>query len=235
METYKIGNKVKCIIRSFSPGKIGAEEMIYSNQPYTILDGASAELHFKDVSRTAKDDTQRLMFHNMSMVDTITISNIQLTNKIMNLIFPKSETKLAHVAENYNSDEYNQIFLNHSGPIYQVFVYNNKGELEKDSCQGQWDAARPISVEKSDSNYLIVYSFEKEVAFNLNNFNNIYLTVDLEIQGNTDDSLNKMWIHLDKCGLHVDKNMYFNQNSNAVDLVFEIISDRDTENYITVK
>ena len=29
--------------------------------------------------------------------------------------------------------------------------------------------------------------------------------------------------------------MYFSQNSNAADLIFDIINDATTENYITVK
>ena len=37
MKTYKIGNKVKCIIRSYSSGYIGETRMEYDNQPYTVL------------------------------------------------------------------------------------------------------------------------------------------------------------------------------------------------------
>ena len=235
METYKIGNKVTCIVRAYSAGKIGDEVITYDNQPYTILRGTSADLRFKEVSHTAKDDVSRVLTHNMNIVDSITLSNIELTTKIMNLIFSKSETKLAHAVENHDSDDNNNIFVNYSGTICQVFVYNNDGELEVESCLGEHNAAEPLQVQKANSNYLVVYSYEKECAYNLNNLNNIYLTLDLEIQGNTDDNYSKMWIHLDKCGLRVDKNMYFSQNSNAADLIFDIINDRTTENYITVK
>ena len=235
METYKIGNKVTCIVRAYSAGKIGDEVITYDNQPYTILRGTSADLRFKDVSRTARDDINRVLSHNISIVDSITLSNIELTTKIMNLIFPKSKTKLAHVVENQDSDENKRILLNNATPVYQVFVYDNDGVLETESCLGEHDAALALSVKKANSNYLIVYSYEKECAYDLNNLNNIYLTLDLEIQGNTDDNFSKMWIHLDKCGLRVDKNMYFSQNSNAADLIFDIINDATTENYITVK
>lgn len=235
METYKIGNKVTCIVRAHSAGKIGDEVITYDNQPYTILRGTSADLRFKDVSRTARDDINRILSHNMSIVDSITLSNIELTTKIMNLIFPKSKTKLAHVVENQDSDDNKRILLNNTGPICQVFVYDNDGALEIESCLGEHNATLALPVKKANSNYLIVYSYEKECAYDLNNLNNIYLTLDLEIEGNTDDSFSKMWIHLDKCGLRVDKNMYFSQNSNAADLIFDIINDATTENYITVK
>lgn len=187
METYKIGNKVTAIIRAYSAGKIGDDLMVYDNQPYTILHGVSADLRFRDVSKTGRDAVQKVLYHNMNVLDSITVSNIELTSKIMNLIFPKSESKLAHVAENYDSDEENRIYLNYSGQVYQVFVYNQEGELEQDSCLGTYDANNPIVVQNPNSNYLIVYSYEKEVAYNLNNYNNVYLTVDLQITGNTDD------------------------------------------------
>lgn len=235
METYKIGNKVTCIIRAHTAGMIGDEKVIYDNQPYTILRGVSADLRFKDVSRAAKDSIQKVLYHNVSVLDSITVSNVELTNKIMNLIFPKSKTKLAHVAENYNSDQDGRIYLNNIGQVYQVFVYDDEGNLEQNSCLGTFNTNEPLQVQKPNSNYLIVYSFEKQVAYDLNNYSNVYLTVDLEITGNTDDERETMWIHLDKCGIHVNKNMYFSQNSNATDLVFEIISDNTTENYITVK
>lgn len=192
METYKIGNKVTCIVRAYSAGKIGDEVITYDNQPYTILRGTSADLRFKDVSRTARDDINRVLSHNISIVDSITLSNIELTTKIMNLIFPKSKTKLAHVVENQDSDENKRILLNNATPVYQVFVYDNDGVLETESCLGEHDAALALSVKKANSNYLIVYSYEKECAYDLNNLNNIYLTLDLEIQGNTDDNFSKM-------------------------------------------
>jgi hypothetical protein len=44
-----------------------------------------------------------------------------------------------------------------------------------------------------------------------------------------------MWIHIDKCGLEIDNRLYFNQRSNAVDLTFKVIADKDAENYITLK
>ena len=33
MNTYKLGNKVTCIIRAYSSGKIGDMVMDYNNQP----------------------------------------------------------------------------------------------------------------------------------------------------------------------------------------------------------
>ena len=118
-------------------------------------------------------------------------------------------------------------------PIYQVFIYDVDGNLEQ--AYGTWDANEPLVLNKANSDYLIAYSYEKEFALSLTKNKNFYLTLDLEIIGNQDDATQHMWIHIDKCGLEIDNRLYFNQRSNAVDLTFKVIADKDAENYITLK
>lgn len=233
MEAYKIGNKVNGIIRSYCAGLLGNTEMKYANQPYTVLKGVSAEISFKDVTSEAQHLRQRDLHFNHQMLDSVTISDVELTDKILNLIFSKSETKLAHVIENYMTNDNGEVFLNIMDPIYQVFIYDVDGNLEQ--AYGTWDANEPLVLNKANSDYLIAYSYEKEFALSLTKNKNFYLTLDLEIVGNQDDSTQHMWIHIDKCGLEIDNRLYFNQRSNAVDLTFKVIADKDAENYITLK
>ena len=54
MKTYKLGNKIKCIIRSFASGKIGSQEMQYGNQPYTVLKDVAASVTFESENRNPK-------------------------------------------------------------------------------------------------------------------------------------------------------------------------------------
>jgi hypothetical protein len=42
-----------------------------------------------------------------------------------------------------------------------------------------------------------------------------------------------MNVHIAKCGLKIDKDMYFNNNSNAVDLTFTVLDTAD--NYIVLQ
>lgn len=233
MEAYKIGNKVNGIIRSYCAGLLGCTEMQYANQPYTVLKGVSAEITFKNISREAQHLQQRDLHFNHQIIDTITISDVELTDKILNLIFSKSEIKLAHVIENYMTNDHGEVFLNIMDPIYQVFIYDVDGNLEQ--AYGTWDANEPLVLNKANSDYLIAYSYEKEFALSLTKNNNFYITLDLEIIGNQDDSTQRMWIHIDKCGLEIDNRLYFNQRSNAVDLTFKVIADKNAENYITLK
>ena len=86
MNTYKLGNKVTCIIRAYSNGKIGDVVMDYNNQPYTIVKSATANLSFTDIDITAKSNFTQLAYNN-SKLSQIQISDVTLNDKILNLIF----------------------------------------------------------------------------------------------------------------------------------------------------
>lgn len=234
METYKLGNKINCVVRAYAPTTIGDTVLEYANEPFTVLKGVSARINFTDNDREAASAYSRILNYNVDMVDSVEISDVELTNKIMDLIFIKSSTKLINKVENYDSDENNLIFINCSAPeIKDVFIYDNGGALE--AHYDSLNIAEALQVKKADSNYLIIYGYDSQVAYDLDRFNNIYLTLDMEVIGNVNDETSKMWLHFDKCGLTVDKNIYFSQKSNTVDLTFKVMIDNSTENYIIVK
>lgn len=231
MNTYKLGNKVTGIIRAYSSGKIGDTIIQYDNQPYTILKSISANLIFTDIDKNIKSGFVDLSYNNSKLYQ-IKLSDVSLNDKILNLIFLKSKTKLVSKVENYISDNNNKIYVNTTtDQIYQVFVYNNSGALEV--AYGTYDTNKPISVSEPNKDYLICYQYEVDKGFSLDAPENLYFTLDLIITGNIEDNTSNMNIHIEKCGLKIDKNMYFNQNANAIDLTFTVI---DTgENYITIE
>lgn len=59
------------------------------------------------------------------------------------------------------------------------------------------------------------------------------MTLDLICEGNTNENTAPTYIHIEKAGIKVDKNMYFGQNLNAVDLIFNVISTDN--NYIVLE
>ena len=129
MNTYKLGNKVTGIIRAYSNGKIGDTIIQYDNQPYTILKSISANLIFTDIDKNIKSGFVDLSYNNSKLYQ-IKLSDVSLNDKILNLIFLKSKTKLVSKVENYISDDNNKIYINSTtDQIYQVFVYNNSGAL----------------------------------------------------------------------------------------------------------
>lgn len=245
MKTYKLGNKIQCIIRSFSAGKIGDQEMIFGNQPYTVLKDVEASLNFADSTHNSKTSFVELV-HNKDSLQEITFSNVELNDKILNLIFSKNEDKPCSIMENV-STIYQQFQISTDvKKIYQVFVYNCDGELlaatgEIDLPNGSseyinfknFDYYQPTKHTALEEDVLVFYTYEGSNSFKLNNENSQYLTLDLILEGNKNDELNKSYIHINKCALKVNKNMYFNRSLNAVDLKFIVIND--DESYITLE
>ena len=245
MKTYKLGNKIKCIIRSFSAGKIGDQEMIFGNQPYTVLKDVEASLSFSDKTHSSKTSFVELA-HNKDSLQEITFSNVELNDKILNLIFSKNEDKPCSTVENVNTI-YQQFQISTDvDKVYQVFVYNCNGELlaatgEIELPNGsseyinlkEFDYYEPTKHTDLEEDILVFYTYEGNNSFKLCNESNQYLTLDLILEGNKDDELNKSYIHINKCELKVNKNMYFNRSLNAVDLKFIVIND--SESYITLE
>ena len=245
MKTYKIGNKIKCIIRSSSAGNIGNKKMEFANQPYTVLKDVEASLTFEDKSSNAKNTFNKLSYYQDSLKE-ISISNVELNDKILNLIFSKNEDKPCSNVENVNTI-YQQFQISTDvNKIYQVFVYNCDGELlaatgEIELPNGsseyinlkEFDYYEPTKHTDLEEDILVFYTYEGNNSFKLCNESNQYLTLDLILEGNKDDELNKSYIHINKCELKVNKNMYFNRSLNAVDLKFIVINDN--ESYITLE
>lgn len=228
MKTYKLGNKTKCIIRSFSAGKIGEQEMEYDNQPYTVLKDVEASLTFVDKNISSKTTFVDLSY-NIDSLQEINISNVELNDKILNLIFSKNEDKLCSTMINCVAEN-NKIYITSpTDEIYQVFIYDVDGNLEQ-----AYGVLNNMEIEvKRNEDYLVFFTYVGEKSFKINRSESLYLTLDLILEGNADDEINTSFIHINKCALKVNKNMYFNRSLNAVDLKFIVIDDN--ESYITLE
>ena len=228
MKTYKLGNKTKCIIRSFSAGTIGEQEMQYDNQPYTVLKDVEASLTFVDKNISSKSTFVDLSY-NIDSLQEINISNVELNDKILNLIFSKNEDKLCSTMINCVAEN-NKIYITSpTDEIYQVFIYDVDGNLEK-----AYGVLNNMEVEVNrNEDYLVFFTYAGEKSFKINRSESLYLTLDLILEGNADDEVNTSFIHINKCALKVNKNMYFNRSLNAVDLKFVVIDDN--ESYITLE
>ena len=228
MKTYKLGNKTKCIIRAFSAGRIGEQEIKYDNQPYTVLKDVEASLTFVDKNISSKSTFVDLSY-NIDSLQEINISNVELNDKILNLIFSKNEDKLCSTMINCIAEN-NKIYITSpTDEIYQVFIYDVDGNLEQ-----AYGTLNNMEVEvKRNEDYLVFFTYIGEKSFKINRSESLYLTLDLILEGNADDEINTSFIHINKCALKVNKNMYFNRSLNAVDLKFVVIDDN--ESYITLE
>ena len=228
MKTYKLGNKTKCIIRSFSAGRIGEQEIKYDNQPYTVLKDVEASLTFTDKNISSTSTFVDLSY-NIDNLQEINISNVELNDKILNLIFSKNEDKLCSTMINCVAEN-NKIYITSpTDEIYQVFIYDVDGNLEK--AYGVLNNME-VAVQRNED-YLVFFTYVGEKSFKINRSESLYLTLDLILEGNADDEINTSFIHINKCALKVNKNMYFNRSLNAIDLKFVVIDDN--ESYITLE
>lgn len=186
MKTFKIGNKATCIVRSFSSGEIGQIYMEYGNQPYTILQEVNANIRFNAQSSSGGGVNKEFLY-NVDQLNSITLSNINLTEKILNLIYSKSQEFFIHHVEKRISDDNNQVFLSSQETKYQIFAYDESEQLE--TALGVLEDSNILTVGKPNHNYLIVYSCLGERGYSLQRPQNIYLTLDLQIDGS--DQLNQ--------------------------------------------
>lgn len=239
MKNYKLGNQVTVIIRSYSDDTfIGDQYVEHANQPYTIIKSAEANLSFKNITSTAKTTFNHLAYTHMKP-SQLSISNVTINDKILNLIFHKNQTAAPHLftkLENVISSKDKKIYFGQlNQTLKNVFIYDSEGnckyepELNNNSCP----------VDKSEQPYLVCYQYESTTSFSLDQNNNHYYTIDLLLTSNqkefgeNDNTINST-IHLEKCALEINSDMSFAQNSNAVDLKF-IVLDNDLENYITLE
>ena len=239
MKNYKLGNQVTVIIRSYSDDTfIGDQYVERANQPYTIIKSAEANLSFKNITSTAKTTFNHLAYTHMKP-SQLSISNVTINDKILNLIFHKNQTAEPHLftkIENVISSKDKKIYFGQlNQTLKNVFIYDSEGnckyepELNNNSCL----------VDKSEQPYLVCYQYESTTSFSLDQNNNHYYTIDLLLTSNqkefgeNDNTINST-IHLEKCALEINSDMSFAQNSNAVDLKF-IVLDDNLENYITLE
>ena len=128
--------------------------------------------------------------------------------------------------------ENNKIYITSpTDKIYQVYIYDVDGNLEQ-----AYGVLNNMEVEvKRNEDYLVFFTYEGEKIFKINRSESLYLTLDLILEGNADDEINTSFIHINKCALKVNKNMYFNRSLNAVDLKFIVLDSNTEENYITLE
>lgn len=266
MKTYKLGNKINCIVRAYSKGKIGKFDIEFDNQPYTVLKDVEASLTFTEKTYDSKSTFTDLA-HTAENLQEVTLSNVELNDKVLNMIF--SEKKHGAVSKHENLIMTEGVvllkeFIN--GEIAQIFIYNIDGELlaaagsvnvnnRKVDCRN-FECYHPEKHKSLTEEVIIFYSYEKD-CFKFKREDkeyinesgeivkeNKYFILDLILEGNTEeneeDTPTTSFIHIGKCAVRINKNMYFNKSLNAVDLKFIVVDnvvnkDDDNESYIILE
>ena len=233
MATYKIGNQVDCVIRAYNSAPIGEYKITYDHEPYTIIKGENGLISFSS-DNTDFSSKERNGGYATEKIDSFSLYNITLTDKILNLIYCKNEGFSITFHEKLLSGDDKKIyFSNGFGKTKKmVFIYysdDSAAELENAYSTIEDDY---IEVEHENAYYNIVYEVITNSTYSLNKRNNVYVSLDISTISNEDDNTSKVWLHIDKAIVRVNKTLYFNKNANAVDLTFSVINDDTTTNYI---
>ena len=237
MTTHKIGNQVNCVIRAYDSTPIGDYKVSYNNEPYTIIKGENASATFASESVDMMSRDRNGAYAN-EKIDSITIYNVTLTDKILNLIYLKNKEVSITFTEELLSSEDKKLFLSKGLGKQKklVFIFNSDDSskapiLEKaiETLEADEDV---IEVDNANAYYFVVYEVITNKAYSLDTRKNMYVALDLMTVSNTDDTTSNTWLHIDKAVVKVNKNMYFNTKANAVDLTFSVVRDSKTENYL---
>ena len=239
METYKLGNKINCIVRSGSSGKLGSKNMQYENQPYTVIRDVSATMQFASQNKAARAHKETQLAFSLDNVSQLRLTNVPFTKPIFDLMFDSIEEDiLCNTMMNFDVDEGGALeltsLIRDYESIYQVFIYNADGELvDAEGTINKDNFVRSNDQIAKGGNFLVFYGYLNSKGRALHRQNNVYLTLDLQVFGNETDEGTLYFIHLEKCNLSMNKNLYFSGNINTVDLDFTIIPSDD--DYITME
>lgn len=236
MGTHKIGNKINCIIRAHSCDPIGTYTPRYDGEPYTIIQGENGMINFTNTNVDMRGVDRGAGYAN-EKINSFSIYNVTLTDKILNLIYSKKEGFSVSYHEKLLSSDDKKLYLTKGlgkqKKMVYVFYSNDEHSAPViDQAYSTLDSDE-IEVEEANAFYNVVYEVITDNIYSLDKRNNVYVTLDISSISNEDDNTNETHIHIDKAVVQVSKALYFNATANAIDLTFLVIQDGDnTENYI---
>lgn len=194
MTTYKIGNHVDCVIRAYCSDPIGDYKINYDKEPYTIISGENGIINFasRNVDMTGND---RVGNYSTEKINSFSLYNVTLTDKILNLIYSKNEGFSITFHEKLLSDENKKIFLTKGlGKIKKlVFIYYSDDENDQPILENAVSTLESDEIEVLHENayYNIVYEVITDNIYSLDKRRNVYVTLDISSIGNEDDNTNK--------------------------------------------
>ena len=234
MTTHKIGNQINCVIRAYSCNPIGTYQPQYDGEPYTIIQGENGLINF-DTQATNMEGVDVVGSYSTEKIKTLSIYNVTLTDKILNLIYSKNEGFSVTYHEKLFSTEDKKIYLTKGlGKTKKmVFIYYSPDKqapvLEQALSTAEGDE---LEVNHAEGWYNVVYEVISNHLYSLDTRKNVCVSLDITSVSNEDDNTTETHIHIDKAVVQVNKTLYFNSKANAVDLTFIVIHDKDTVDYI---
>ena len=222
MEQVKIGNKIKnLIIRLASDLPIEGMDPIIPNEPYTVLHDIQASFVFEERIRTQKAQFSVLSYNN-SKLGSVTLFNVPLTEKVMNLLFEREHLLSATMVEDTYADECGHIFLNRVSSkdfVYNLFLHDEDQKvIYIDKILASEIIADPAKP------YLAIYEVPSE-GWLFNKPKNIYFNLDMEVVGNEEDETQTYFIHINQCVIRPRHDIRFTKELSTTDLEITTVGD----------
>lgn len=240
--TYKLGNKITCVISS---DVLSTTDFFAKQQPYTIIANVDATLNFNDFNTTLAARHDVLSYHE-SVLESITLSNVPITNKIVDYAFRQhkvakdNEKVLVTKVTQCGVSASNEVLLtlpSTIGNLYNVFVYdalNTSHLLYHADCIEKYGLNNnPIRLQEKVSDVLVVYRHLTDAFYPLCGTTDGYVSLDLILVGNENEKTNWSTIHIQKCVLEPINALNFNTVLNTVDLTFTVVNDSYNRNLTT--
>jgi hypothetical protein len=253
METFKFGNKVKCIIRFHDCSKsIGGITPQFDEQPYTVLNNLSVTVNFKSNSKniTSKESAY-LMSNQVDEIGEIQLRNCLLTDKLIYLLFGMKESVGNFTAQcQVTADEEGNLYLPTTKTVCRAFVYDNNGDFYAAySLEGR-EKNNPVlrgsNLDFTDGqiltkdncifseiaargfianqDYMVFYEYPGQFTFSIDSQYSSVMTFDLISDGNLEDSTKSFCLHIAKATVSANKTFYFTKDgSNTIDLTLKVI------------
>lgn len=239
METFKFGNKLKCIIRfSNCSQSYGGIEPVYDEQPYTILNNITASVSFNSNS---KDSTSKqkgyLLASQVAEIGEITLHHCLLTNKIIALLFGEQMTGNFSNQVQITADDNGNLYLPTTATTCRAFVFDANGDLYAaysysnltiDSRDDIWGSiTTDINVLRADNcifvqnqfsrdkgfvpneSYSVFYECPGTYSYSLDKQNAPIMCFDLISEGNVEDATSSFCLHIAKATIIADKTLRF--------------------------
>ena len=253
METFKFGNKVKCIIRFHDCSKsIGGITPQYDEQPYTVLNNLSVTVSFKNNSKNSTSkESAYLMSTQVDEIGEVQLRNCLLTDKLIYLLFGTREAPGNFVAQcQVTADDDGSLYLPTTKTVCRAFVYDSNGDLyavyslegkEKydesytstnlDFSDGQV-LTKDNCIFSSDlvenfvanEDYMVFYEYPGNFTFSLDSQYSSVMSFDLISDGNLEDSTKSFCLHIAKATISANKTFRFSKDEpNTIDLTLKVI------------
>jgi len=213
-----IGSAVDVIIKVISDRMVN-NKRYEAGEPYTILKNVGVNFNYGGVTQSIESQNGNLIDYLKQYPDSITIQNVSLTQKIMDLLF----------FEGNDAQKTEQIIINSSSCFLpqnssKIYVYKDNDRIT-DFTYNEASGQLVLNSYDSASEYICFYNAGSYNYYTLETKNNAYFELDIQGKGNLEEQTSDFYICLPACALLPSNRFILQPNSsNKISMFFNVIN-----------